>query len=117
MLLTLLAKRTTGVLRGIKPAPPRFALKMFGGSMTIEEFRNIPDNICYCILPKNLIIQPITVTEVRENDKKNDRDNIPIRWDNTEPVINEPLRLQRPKNIKNKRDTNSIKKAMGIFTT
>lgn len=39
-ILSLLYKRTYGVLGvGIRPAPSRFELKMFGGKLTIEQFR------------------------------------------------------------------------------
>ena len=38
-LLTLLKKRATGKLGGIAPAPPRRMLSMFGGQMSIDEFR------------------------------------------------------------------------------
>lgn len=45
-LITLLRKRATGVVGGIVPAPPRRMLQMFGGPMSIEEFRaaSLADN-------------------------------------------------------------------------
>tara|TARA_Y100000389_G_C17471316_1_gene531444 strand:- start:12320 stop:13003 length:684 start_codon:yes stop_codon:yes gene_type:complete len=39
-LINMLASRY-GILENIKPAPSRYVLKMFGGEMTIEEFRII----------------------------------------------------------------------------
>ena len=39
-LINMLASRY-GILENIKPAPSRYVLQMFGGNMTIEEFRMI----------------------------------------------------------------------------
>ena len=38
-LISLYRLKTTGELNPITSAPPRFALKAFGGTLTIEEFR------------------------------------------------------------------------------
>ena len=37
----VLHKKMTGKLKFPKPAPSRYALKAFGGTLTIEEFRNL----------------------------------------------------------------------------
>jgi len=57
-LLTLLKKRTTGTLSRTVPAPPRVCLKVFGGTMTIEEFRassQPPDAVIISVLPQKLV--------------------------------------------------------------
>ena len=45
MNITLMRKRSENVLTHIVPAPSRFRLKMFGGDLSIEQFRNVPSNI------------------------------------------------------------------------
>ena len=44
-----LVKKIHGSNYNIKPSPCRQTLKCFGGSLTIEEFRNIDDNVYYDI--------------------------------------------------------------------
>jgi hypothetical protein len=39
-LVTLMRKRTEGKIKPIKSAPSRYCLKMFGGPVSIEEFRS-----------------------------------------------------------------------------
>ena len=46
-LLTTLIRTIHGRYYDISSAPPRSALKVFGGTMTIEQFRNIDKNIYY----------------------------------------------------------------------
>ena len=43
-LLAFLKKRVTGNVTGIKPAPSKYLLQKFGGSMTIEEFRGMTED-------------------------------------------------------------------------
>lgn len=46
----------------IKPAPPREALKVFGGWMSIEQFRGCRKT--YTLIPQNVLMQPPVVEEV-----------------------------------------------------
>ena len=55
-LLTLLKKRATGKLGGIAPAPPRRMLSMFGGQMSIDEFRSRGESgECCSFLPAKMM--------------------------------------------------------------
>jgi hypothetical protein len=65
-LITLLIKQMYGITKslGIKPAPPRQCLKIFGGYLTIDEFRNGNSNVeSYKI---NLLNYNYTYPEVTE---------------------------------------------------
>ena len=48
-MFSLLVRKINGYFYNIKAAPPRQMLKVFGGPLTIEEFRNIDDNVYYDI--------------------------------------------------------------------
>jgi hypothetical protein len=53
-LLSQMYKQINGYNYKIKPAPPKYCLKSFGGTLTIEEFRkNFTNNKFYNIVPMN----------------------------------------------------------------
>lgn len=56
MLITLLKKRMVGYTTSTVAAPPRSALKMFGGPMDIEEFRAAGDRVRYAPIPSGLML-------------------------------------------------------------
>jgi len=61
-LITLYRKRAYGEIKPLKSAPSRFALKAFGGTMTIEEFRRGADvNITF---PDDIRSMPFVETRV-----------------------------------------------------
>lgn len=63
-LLTLLRKRATGVLAHTTPAPPRQTLTMFGGPLTIDEFRQRgPNNVCTRFVPVRMVFATQSVRE------------------------------------------------------
>lgn len=115
-LITLFHMKTVGKLAGIRSAPPRLALKAFGGHMDIEEFRAASDRpAAFTILPARLVVHHHTVHE--EDLTKTAR---PKRATDLKEVVNfkdvsvknETLRLKRPKPLQNNK--NMIEKTMGI---
>jgi hypothetical protein len=61
-LITFFHKRCTRQLTGIRAAPPRLALKAFGGHMAIEEFRGCRATVI--TVPPKMIVHLPTVAEV-----------------------------------------------------
>jgi hypothetical protein len=124
-MLPLLRKATTGqkVSEGIKAAPPRTALKMFGGPLTIDQFRRDACTLqtCYQELPSNVILDTPVLTLVpngtpalgpRGRAEHNQR---MLNFDDLTPgARNETLRLRRPKPIKSKADNTMLEKIFGI---
>lgn len=116
--ITLFHKRATGKLRGIKPAPPRVALRVFGGHMSIEEFRAAADTpVEYCVLPPRMIVHSQAMQEV-DRSRQLQRPHRPAP-DLREVVSftdvstkNETLRLKRPKPLQNNK--NLLERTMGI---
>lgn len=53
---------STGMLEKIRPAPPRLALKAFGGTMSIDEFRGCTKTLV--LMPPKMIMHRPTVEEV-----------------------------------------------------
>lgn len=95
--ITLFRKRCTGKLESIKPAPPRLALKAFGGGMTLDEFRRCDKNMM--ILPQKMIMHRPVVEEIpsrlRERPSAQQlQDSVSFK-DAT--AQNDMLRLRRPK--------------------
>lgn len=112
--ITLFHKRCTGRLsKHIKPAPPRFALRVFGGTMSIDEFRAAADNGVYLqTLPPKMIVHHTALeqTNVKHKSKHHDMEQTICFKDAS--VKNETLRLKRPKPLQNNRNT--LERAMGI---
>lgn len=99
-------------------APNRYLLQMFGGDMTIDEFRNISkDDFPTFQLPNEVYMLPlnqkksvsVAAPQVTKgvNDLQNKIDEI-----NQSSTHNEPLRLKRPKPLK--RDQNNLETSLGI---
>lgn len=66
-IISLFYKQCTGTMPGlgkarVMPAPPRIALKAFGGSMTLEEFRKCDKNMV--IVPPRVILHRPVIEEV-----------------------------------------------------
>lgn len=108
--LTLLHKRTVGKVKHITRAPPRVALQMFGGPLSIEEFRNISGSCSIHPAPKNMVvISPNLIESDMEIDKPQTYKEVNFQGVQTN---NEPLRLKRNKPLKNSKHT--LEKAMGL---
>lgn len=105
-LLNLLCRKTHYNKNGfIKPAPPRLSLKMFGGYLSIEEFRSFSNknkmlNINFP--PMQTITQQIE--EINECDINHDLKFIPIDTDRINKY-KEKMRLKRTKPLNDTRNT------------
>lgn len=123
-LISLLHKRCIGTLTPIQPAPPREALAVFGGTMSIDEFRKVHDNVCYHLMPPKMIaVQPRMVeTQVKLHRRPDAaaassggaasaRSARDVAFDNV-GVVNEPLRIRRNKPLPNSKNT--LERSMGI---
>jgi hypothetical protein len=63
-LITLMRKRIEGKITPTKKAPSRYCLKMFGGSLTIEEFRSgIPIRVH---IPGEMYQEPLSETRPQQ---------------------------------------------------
>lgn len=114
-LITLLHKRLMGRIERIKSSPPRCALAVFGGPLTIDQFRNVPANQTYRVLSQNMIprvpnmvqfdAQEYTPTpSYKQHDTPVDFKRVTSK--------SEPLRLKRTKPTVNHKNT--LEKVMGI---
>lgn len=119
--ITLFHKRCTGKLTGVRPAPPRVALRVFGGTMTIDEFRAASrEAVEYRVLPPRMIMHEQAVQESRAAQREQPRRHAVA--DLGEHVSfgdvstrNETLRLKRPKPPRSTQ--NLLERTMGISTS
>lgn len=109
--IVLLHKAMCGHVKSIRCAPNRFALKEFGGTLSIEEFRdsnvsiivNMPNEL-YKI--QDVIIRnEIKFSSVKEQDNK-------FQEISRSTSTNDTLKLKRQKPLK--REENNLEKSMGI---
>jgi len=110
-------KDANGLTPGTIPAPSRYALKEFGGSMTIEEFRAHGDEGHFVPypLPDEFVMLPVdTILTKPESDgtasSVNTKQKIHIISNAT--TQNETLKLKRPKPLK--RDEKNLETMLGI---
>jgi hypothetical protein len=95
-------KRLYGKLESIKRAPNRYALNVFGGDLTIEEFRE--NAVVDAIIPNKVITEPMkdnTVPFISNAKKMNEIKN-----------TNDGLVLKRSKPLQ--RNQNSLESALGL---
>lgn len=109
--ITLFHKKCTGQLRCLRPAPPRLALKAFGGHMTIEEFRGNDTNLM--VLPPKMIMHRPVVEEIparlRDGPSAHQlQDSVSFKDVTTQ---NDMLRLRRPKPLASH---NMLVRTMGV---
>lgn len=111
MLIALLRKRCTGVLGHIRPAPPREALRAFGGWMSLDAFRGT--DAVFTLVPPKMIMHPPAVEEVplhrRPHATAKQLDQSVSFKDAT--AQNEMLRLRRYKPLSNH---NLLVRQMGV---
>ncbi len=113
MHITLFHKKCTGRLGGVRPAPPRLALRVFGGKMTIEEFREASGHDrAYTLLPPKMIVHQAAIEETsgKRHPKPCNLAETVCFKDAT--AKNETLRLKRPKPLQHNRNT--LERTMGI---
>lgn len=121
-IITLFHKRCTGVLRGIRGAPPRIALRVFGGHMSIAEFRGASERDAeHCVLPPRMVVHDLVISEQDTSAAVRGRAMDARAPPDLEAVVdfkavstkNETLRLKRPKTLKNP-TRNLLEQVMGI---
>jgi hypothetical protein len=109
--ILLMKRRLHGKMEAFKGAPPREKLRIFGGSMSVEEFRNVSPTMCYEILPRNMIHEPPNLVEHEEKARRLPAAKKDMLFKGVS-VKNEPLRLKRDKPTATHKNT--LEKAMGI---
>lgn len=120
--ISLFHWRCTGKLRGIRCAPPRQALRVFGGRMSIQEFRDAGNtDVEYCLLPPRMVLHEHVVHEQKMSSRRSwqtatNKRAVPdlaqvvsFKDVNTK---NETLRLKRSKPLQSNR--NLLERTMGI---
>lgn len=122
-LLAFLKKKTTGTLgRGIVPAPPRSCLKVFGGTLTIDEFRSVSsDGIIIEKLPEKMVPLHQIVNERRVEAKRVETAPGPNMQEAVDfgdaTQKNETLRLKRPRPMPSSSDVLARSMGLEIFVT
>ena len=121
-LIMLYKKRLCGKSTPTKCAPSRYHLKIFGGNLTIEEFRKSPEKVPKLYLPNSTLVQPITVSGIDGDATVNDTNTNTVKTMDPSgkmSLINavktsaEPLKLKRNKPLK--RDTqNVLESSLGL---
>jgi len=116
-LIHLLYKKIFGKDEIIKPAPPREALKMFGGPLSIEQFRTNSLNIYReyrIILPPMTSIVPLIEEDNRDKSTGNSSSDkqIPIGQSVILKTASENLKLKRSKPPVSQK--NSLVRTMGL---
>lgn len=105
--IVVMRKKMFGIVGPIKAAPDSHALKVFGGTLSIEEFRS------YGTKDTGQVIQRFESVEEKPTLVKTIREDQTRLFQITESKgTNEPLRLKRPKPLK--RDENNLEKMLGI---
>ena len=104
------------------PAPNRYCLKCFGGTMDIEEFRNVsPDKYPRLKEPNSIYIPCEVITKNSMSDqprteytKARSVKNLKEKMSeiNNSKTSTETLRLKRPKPLQ--RDKNNLESMLGI---
>jgi len=114
-LLTLMKKHSTGKLDGILKAPNRYVLKVFGGTMTIEEFRTVTKSKYPVVTMPNECHTNHTVSTTTKLVERVPQTNIvdKLQEINDSVTTNEPLRLKRPKPLK--REKNTLEASLGLI--
>lgn len=118
--LSLYKKHLTGKLEVTKCAPNRFALDVFGGTMTIDEFRKSSGDKAPIVHMPNEIHILQDVVERHRDVGRPDGPSHGLLQDKLKEITqsttkNEPLKLRRTKPLK--RDQNNLETSMGIIVS
>lgn len=112
-IITLFHKKCTGASQavGIRGAPPRLALRAFGGTMTIEEFRTT-DKVLDILPPRMILHRPV-VEEIPQRLRKPPgpellQDSVSFEGATAQ---NDTLRLRRPTPLASH---NRLVRALGV---
>ena len=117
--ISLMRMKTTKNLKSVCRAPNRYCLKAFGGTMDIEEFRNVgADNFPHLQMPNAIYMSPhiLNKTSNESRSMATARDNkSKMEEINNSTTTTETLRLKRPKPLA--RDKNNLESMLGITRT
>lgn len=110
--ITLMRKQCYGKIESLRCAPKRQALKVFGGTMTIEEFRGEGD--APLLKKPNIeseeLIEKLIVTKSVQYENSNDRRLLKNIQDSNAP--SEQLKLKRTKPLK--RTESALEKSLNL---
>lgn len=104
-LISLMRQKTTGDYSPVICAPPRQSLSMFGGPMTIDEFRRCKDKCQVTMVP---VVPVEYIVEKQTNFKFKKQDS----QDTAKPEIKSS---SLP--VKSNKTQNPLEKVLGIFPT
>lgn len=114
--VSMMAKQTTGTRVLIKTAPSRWALRVFGGTLSIEEFRDSVRDTRVIVRMPNEVHKLHSVVEAIKPEQRVLTDtelDMKLRDIQTASGAVEPLKLKRTKPLK--RDAlNNLEKTLGI---
>ena len=111
--IVMLHKAMYGHVKSIKCAPNKYALKVFGGTLSIDDFRAFSDSngVAQVNMPDELYRKQDVIirSEVKFSSDTNDNKFQEISRSTT---TNDTLKLKRQKPLK--REENNLEKSMGI---
>lgn len=111
--IVMLHKAMYGHVKAIKCAPNKYALKVFGGTLSIDEFRAFSDSngVAQVSMPDELYRKQDVIihSEIKFSAGTNDNKFQEISRSTT---TNDTLKLKRQKPLK--REENNLEKSMGI---
>jgi len=113
-LIFLMHGMMTNKYENIKSSPPKYALKCFGGKMSIEEFRKESEEIYDILVPPLIPINPlidknINFTWVSSDDATKNFENFTLG-----DVQDNQLKIKREKK-QHKTSQNTLEESMGIY--
>lgn len=108
-LITLARQKNLGVFTPLKTAPPRQALKMFGGDLDIDDFRAETSEVVVTVLP---MIPVSYVVEKQANFKWVKQTDAGDRLTDQKPIVTNPIRLKPASSGKLQ---NPLEKVLGVY--
>ena len=108
-------KEHTGKLKIPSRAPSKFCLKAFGGTMTIDEFRNVNEsNMPTISLPNQVyLVQNVTQNiKLKYNEPSDEQKELKLSSINNTNVKVDTLKLKRSKPLK--RESNNLESMIGL---
>lgn len=117
--INMMHKKATNTCETVSSAPSKWALKVFGGTLSIEEFRNMSRNKHVTVRMPNETHKLYTVVEINKRETKISTDGeleSKFRDIQNATGTNEPLKLKRSKPLKRENE-NNLEKSLGLKRT